>query len=70
MIFEVGKYYKHSGSGILMHIVGAVDTDIYGTCLVGECTHNDNLIPIGRTEEHAINHVEISKEEWDSYLKR
>ena len=35
MIFKVGKYYKHIGTGELLHIVGEVTTTMYGNCLVG-----------------------------------
>ena len=67
MIFKVGKYYKHIGTGELLHIVGEVTTTMYGNCLVGEVTNNYDLIPVGKTKDNAINFVEISKNEWDNY---
>lgn len=67
MIFNVGKYYRHVGTGELLHIVGEVTTTMYGDCLVGEVTNNYDLVPVGKTKEYAINYEEISKDEWDDY---
>lgn len=64
MKFEVGKYYKHS-SGALLHIIGEVDSTMYGHCLVGEGTWNYNLLPVGMNESNAMNYEEINKSEWD-----
>ena len=67
MIFKVGKYYKHIGTGELLHIVGEVTTTMYGNCLVGELTNNYNLIQVGKTKYNTMNCVEISKNEWNNY---
>lgn len=67
MIFKVGKYYRHVGTGELLHIVGEVTTTMYGDCLVGEVTNNCDLIPVGKTKDNTINFVKISKDEWNDY---
>lgn len=69
MIFKVGKYYKHIGTGELLHIVGEVTTTMYGNCLVGELTNKYDLIPVGKTKDNTMNFVEISKNEWDNYWR-
>ena len=65
MVFENGKYYRHIGTGELLHIVGAVNTTMYGNCLVGESNRNFNLLPIGTDESNAENWVESTKYCWD-----
>lgn len=67
MIFEIGKYYRHVGTGELLHIVGEITTTMYGDCLVGESTRSVDLLPIGKTKGHAINYEEIPKNEWDHH---
>lgn len=62
--FEVGKCYAHT-NGHQMRILGEIETTIYGKCLLGE-TLEGGLLPIGMTEEHAVNFTEISQEEWVS----
>lgn len=66
MIFEIGKYYKHS-NGELLHIIGEVTSTRYGHCLVGESTWNYDLLPIGMAESNAMNYEEIDKSEWGKY---
>ena len=56
MVFEVGKCYKHE-SGKKIRIIGEVDTYFYGHCLIAE-TDNAVLIPVGQTEEYAVNWTE------------
>ena len=68
MIFKVGKYYKHIGTGELLHIVGEVTTTMYGNCLVGEVTNNYDLIPVGKTKDNTINFVEILEESIDLWI--
>lgn len=68
-VFQVGKYYKHIGTRELLHIIGEVETTLYGNCLVGESTNQTNLVPIGKGEGYAQNYVKIEKEEWDRYFK-
>ena len=49
----------------MLHIVGAVNTTMYGNCLVGESNRNFNLLPIGTDESNAENWVESTKYCWD-----
>jgi hypothetical protein len=63
MKFEVGKFYEHSSGG-MMHIVGGLQTTIYGGCLVAEEFDSANLKPIGQDEGAAINWTETTKEKW------
>lgn len=53
MVFEKGKYYRHS-AGAEMSIVGEVETTLYGNCLVAENAGKScktDLSPVGRDEE-------------------
>jgi hypothetical protein len=63
MVFEIGKYYKHSGGGV-MHIIGAVKTTLYGWCLIAEEHGSASLKPIGRDEDAAQNWSETTEEHW------
>lgn len=64
MIFEVGKFYKHT-SGVHVAIRGKVKTTMWGETLVGESTGDSyGLVPVGEDEASAINFVEITEEEW------
>lgn len=63
--FELGKYYKHT-TGEMLHIVGKVETMMYGECFVGESTNCLNLKPIGIGEGYSDGFSEISKEEFES----
>lgn len=68
MVFEIGKYYEHIGTGELLHILGKVNSTRYGDCcLVGESTRNYDLLPIGTDESNTMNYVEITKQSWDKY---
>ena len=60
MIFEVGKTYQHS-NGKRMTIIGRLKTHVYGECLIGE-DDNGELIPVGESDENAVNWVEVSKQ--------
>ena len=62
MKFELGKYYQHT-TGCKLHICGIADTRIYGICFVGE-SDLGTLYHIGSEEEKAVNHAEITKEEF------
>ena len=62
MKFELGKYYRHT-SGRKLYICGLAETNTYDRCFVGE-DEKGNLSPVGNTEENAINHVQITKEEF------
>jgi len=68
MIFELGKYYKHT-SGTYLKIVGIAETTIYGTCFIAEEECGQTFTPVGKTEDHAMNYVEVSKEEYINNYK-
>ncbi len=61
--FEIGKYYKHSG-GRMIHILCEAKTTVYGITLVAEEVGNENLIPVGKSKDNAINWEIAKKEEW------
>jgi hypothetical protein len=63
MQFEVGKYYRHNGGGV-MHIVGAAKTTLYGWCLIAEEHSSSNLKPIGVGPGFSDNWQETTKEDW------
>lgn len=68
MVFEVGKYYRHLGTGELLHIIGEVTTStLYSDCLVGETTNCYDFIPIGKSEENTVGYEEIPKDYWDRH---
>ena len=68
MVFEVGKCYEHN-SGERMHVVAEVELDIYvSPCLIAE-TDGGNIIPVGKTDEYAVNFREITREEWLNTFK-
>ena len=67
MVFEVGKFYRHMGSGQDLAIVGEVNTTMYGHILVAEVAGSKcgtGLIPVGTYESCAENYEEITFEEW------
>jgi hypothetical protein len=57
MSFRLGRRYVHIETGQTLYIVGVVNTDTYGVCLVGE-TQEGELKPVGLLEENAIGWVE------------
>jgi len=63
MVFEIGKYYKHSGGG-MMHIVSAGKTTLYGWCLIAEEHGGCNLLPVGSDETAAQNWSETTEADW------
>lgn len=63
MVFEVGKFYRHTG-GQELAILGELETTMYGKCLVAETNKSGNFMPVGRDESATQNYTEISKEEW------
>lgn len=67
--FKVGKYYKHS-SGKMMHIVGSCKTTKYGWRLVGECSEESYLQPVGQGKDNAENWEEINEDEWMSNFSK
>lgn len=60
MKFEIGKTYQHN-AGQKMTIIGRLKTYTYGECLIGE-TDKGDLVPVGESEEHAINWHEAESE--------
>jgi hypothetical protein len=63
--FRMGRVYRHP-SGLLMKIVGCVDTKMYGTCFVGECAGSTELRPVGLSQASAENWIEVPEHEWDA----
>lgn len=62
MIFEIGKYYKHSVGGML-HIVSSANTTMWGWCFIAEST-DSRLRPVGNDDVSATNYIESTEEEW------
>ena len=62
MVFEIGKYYRHTGGGAI-HVITAAKTYIYGWALIAE-EPNGRLKPVGSGVEHAVNWEEIKEGEW------
>jgi hypothetical protein len=65
MVFEVGKYYKHTGGGYL-HILCEAETTMWMDPLIAESAgHGDGrLVPVGKDEAAAVNWTETTKDEW------
>ncbi len=60
--FEIGKYYEHT-TGRKLSILCEVETYYHGKCLLGE-TDLGELVPVGTTEEYAVNYHEISENQF------
>lgn len=54
MVFEVGKCYRHIGTGNKIKVVCEADTYYFGHCLIAE-TDDAEFIPVGRTEDYTMN---------------
>ena len=69
MKFELGKYYRFSTKehGERLHIVGKVNTTLYGECFVGESTKGSDLSPIGMSADNAQNWSETTVEDFMSF---
>jgi len=63
IVFEIGKCYRHT-TGQEMHVIGELDTVMYGNTLVAETTKNTDLTCVGRSHHNAVNWKEISHQEW------
>ena len=61
--FKIGRYYKHN-SGIVMHIVSAGFTTLYGWTLIAEKHGISDLVPVGDDIANTINWRETTVEEW------
>ena len=65
MRFQVGKYYRHSGGG-MMHILVATKTKVYGMTMIAEF-NDGSFRPIGDDETSALNWSEVDDvNEWDN----
>lgn len=67
MIFEIGKYYKHT-TGEMLHIISAGKTTLYGWTMIAETTRGSNLVTVGVGESFAVNWSESTEEEWLSHF--
>lgn len=63
MIFEEGKYYRHT-TGVELAIVGKLNTTMFGETLIAETNDNISFQAVGSTEANTQNYKEISREEW------
>jgi len=62
MIFEIGKFYRHS-TGKQIAVLGELETTLYGKTLIAE-TDSSHFISVGRDETSSENFHEISKDDW------
>lgn len=66
MIFEPGKFYKHT-SGKMISTLDFLETTMWGRTLIVEESGNPGLNCVATdSESFAVNYTEISKEEWMS----
>lgn len=65
-VFEIGKVYRHEGTGILLHVVGEVETTGDGKTLVAEM-NNGELRAVGRSPSHAQCWAPICPGRWFAY---
>jgi len=66
MVFEIGKFYKHT-TGSMLHIISAGKTTLYGWTHIAEQTGvnaYETFLAVGVDEDSAVNYTEISEEEW------
>lgn len=63
MIFEVGKYYRHT-TGKEISIICEADTTMFGKTLIAEEAGDIKFVAVGGDESHSVNWTEITKEEW------
>jgi hypothetical protein len=65
MVFELGKFYKHSGAVEMMHMIAVVDKPImwFGPTLIAEHPSGE-LRPVGMDETSAQNYKEITRDEY------
>ena len=68
MTFELNKFYKHSGGGV-MHMIATAENPVMwmGSPLIAE-DRDGNLSACGRDETSAQNWSEITQEEFMQYL--
>lgn len=66
MVFEVGKFYKHT-TGQCFSILSEQETTMYGKTLIAEIgggCQTVSFMAVGRDESSTANYHEISKDEW------
>jgi hypothetical protein len=63
MVFEIGKYYRHT-TGEMMAIRGELETTMWGKALIAESNQRSDLVPVGRDESSAVNWMETTEDEW------
>ena len=66
MVFELGKYYKHTTYHYL-YVCGVVNSHAYGMGLIAESIHkgrNVEFMVVGSDENSSVNYTEITKEEY------
>jgi hypothetical protein len=64
MIFEIGKFYKHT-TGLQFSILAEITTTMRGNGLVAETNNaNEEITTVGKSEAAAENFTEISEDEW------
>lgn len=62
--FKLGKCYRHT-TGHEIKVIGVVDSTLYGMGLMAETNkHSERFQRVGNTEDHSVNYIEISEEEW------
>jgi len=61
MKFELGKYYVHS-TGLCIHIIGALESTIYGWTFISERPGVGSFQPVGSDADAAVNWEETTKE--------
>jgi hypothetical protein len=62
MVFEVGKFYRHT-TGLEYSIIGKLETTMWGKTLIAE-TNSSDLEAVGEDMYATVNFEEISREEW------
>jgi len=69
VIFELGKFYKHSGAVEMMHMIAVAESPIMwmGPTLIAEHT-DGSLSPCGMDEVSAQNWEEVTKDQYMDLL--
>jgi len=71
MVFEIGKFYRHTTTGVMFHILGRLETTLCGSALVAEFLGKGQggLTPVGDDEGSAAECQEATEEEWMAELE-
>ena len=67
-VFQPGKYYKHSGGGML-HCLHFLRTKMYGVTLIAE-DDEGRFRAVGSSSDNTVNYVEITEEEYNSNFSK